>query len=628
MTAAVAAGASMDCPTCHLPSRTPYWYKTPIVPDYVAEHFLAVSDRGQASHVCGVHEEDPPEPATFCCTACSVFMCSICPVEHRQHASFFTHTPVLLEDLTPEMVRVPVTCPSHGKDQLISGFCTACRVGVCSTCMTGDHHTHVIVTDGLDTSVYAEACRTLDEELARPVPPSKLDGVAATLRTLDELLAAGTANVKTQHAVIDEWARDGSAAVIARAEVLRGEVVAKWDVRRKALATQRRDVARRVHAFEQACAYTTALCRIGSPCEVLMVSTFIKRRLRALRSWLRPIEPCVSRDPITVTLNPAAEGVKVVTLGHVSDPRMRLWQQGHPPHSVHSDGRIYIVGGATEDVRESMKVGRYDPASDAWEEMEPRPRTVMSWLGCAVFDNRLYVLGARDRKSVVEVFDPAARSSGWTSAVVDGGVWRHHPTVVTLGDYIFVIGGNLTIGPRNTVDRYDVRATCWEARATMAHDRGTFASAVLDDYIYAIGGANVDGFVLASVERYDPTRDCWERIQDMPIGRRGHAAAVLEGYIYVMGGDTSGEYPTADVDRFNPARHEWERVTPLAVGRRLLTAVTTDERIYAIGGQKANNTIANDVEVYDTVRTTWVSCEPMPVGRSRFAAGVLTDEEP
>ncbi len=272
------------------------------LPDYVAEHFQAVSDGGKTGHVCAVHEDVDgvaPEPATFYCASCSVFMCSVCTAEHRQHASFHTHVPVVLDDLTPEMVRVPMTCPMHGKDQLITGFCTNCRVGVCSACLTGDHQTHTMVADGLDSSVYAEACRTLDEELARPVPLLQLAGVAKTLRSLDELLMAGTANVKSQHAVIDQWAQPGMPAMHERAEVLRGDVVAKWDVRRKALQTQRRDVVRRVHAFAQVRNYTAALRRICVPCEVLMASTFLKRRLSALRSWLRTIKPCVSREPIT-----------------------------------------------------------------------------------------------------------------------------------------------------------------------------------------------------------------------------------------------------------------------------------------------------------------------------------------
>ncbi len=337
---AVAASPFTDCPTCDLQSRT-----KDRIPDYVVEHFLAVSEGHRTTHVCALHEDAhgaAPEAATFYCCTCYVFMCSVCNSDHRHHVSFGSHATVFLDDLTPEMVRVPVTCPTHGSRQLISGFCTTCRVSVCVTCTSSTHNTHTVVADGLDTVIYAEARRALDEELARPLQLSKLDGMAMTLRTLDELLTAGTSNVKTQNAVIDEWARDGPAARQVRADVLRAELVAKWDVRSKALITQRRDVARRVHAFAQAQSYATALCRIAAPREVLMASAFVKRQMSAFRSWLRPVQPCVSRDHITVILDAMGAASNATMHGHVTEPTMRLWMQGCPPHTGGDREYIYM----------------------------------------------------------------------------------------------------------------------------------------------------------------------------------------------------------------------------------------------------------------------------------------------
>ena len=628
----------MDCPTCHIPSRTKNR-----IPDYVAEHFLAVSDRGRTAHVCAVHEDAEgavPEPATFYCGTCSVFLCSACSAEHRQHTSFHSHVTVLLEDLTPEMVRVPVTCPSHGKDQLISGFCTICRVGVCPTCMTGAHHTHPIVTAGLDTSVYAEACRTLDEELVRPVLPSMLDAVATTLRTIDELLAAGTANVKTQHAVIDEWTRDGLAARQERAEVLRGEVVAKWDACCKALTSQRRDVARRVHAFAQARNYATALCRIGAPREVLMASPFVKRRLSALRSWLRPIEPCVSRDPITVTLDARrVEGGDVTTHGHVSEPSMRPWQQGRPPGTWGDRECIFVVGGISSDREVSSTVERYhvsqSPGEEASVEAAEAMPTARSGLACAVLDNWLYAVGgwARDRdrtsmmdfRSVVEGFDPASRTWDRTRAAM--GMARINHVCVTLGDYIYALGGVDDDTGLSPVERYDAQTNSWEARASMVKSRGYRACAVLAAHIYATGGWSTDLGHLNTVQRYDPMQNTWEPVRDMPVGRDHHAAVVLDDLLYVIGCRSSEEGASSRVDRFDSTRNEWDPVAPLAVGRWALAAVTAGERIYAIGGMKDYYSAVTDVEAYDAVSNTWMPCKPMATSRRNVTAGVLAIDD-
>ncbi len=620
-TIAVSAGPSMDCPTCHLPSRTP---DPRSIPDYVAEHFLAVSDLGRTHHTCGVHQDgDAPEPATFYCTSCNVFMCSVCNVEHRKRSSFHSHEPVLLDELTPEMVRVPVSCPSHVKDQLISGFCTTCRVGVCPTCMTGDHHTHSTVIDGLDTSVYAEVCRALDEELARPVPPSKLDGVAETLRTLDALLTAGTANVKTQHAVIDEWARDGTDSVRARAEALRGELVAKWDVCREALTTQRRDVSRRVHAFAQTRNYATALVRIAAPLEVLMAGAFVKQRLSAFRSWLRLIEPCVSLDPITVSLTAVAEGVNVIAHGSVSEPNMSPWQQGRPPGIVGGHACIYIVGGIQDRNEALSLVERYDPVNDAWSSAEPMP-TARVGLACAVLENRLYAVGGRG--DIVEGYNPITHTWDWPCAAL--GMNRRGHGCVTLGDHVYAIGGYCyRDGWTASVERYDARSNRWEGRAPMCSGRAFLACAVLEDFIYATGGETDVNKFATTVERYDPTRDCWDLVSDMPGGRRSHAATALDGHLYVIGGFTVKEKWSSCVDRYDPTGDTWESVAPLAVARNRLAAVAVGDRIYAMGGVDRDDCVSR-VEAYDVASNAWTPRKPMLMARCNFGACVLTFEEP
>ncbi len=209
---AVAAGPFMDCSLCHRTSNTA---DLPTLDDYLAQRLARPASQGDL--MCQVHNADEAaEPATYFCGTCSFFMCSTCNAEHFQHASFCEHVPELITTLTPEMMRVRVTCPSHGKGQLIIGFCTSCHTSVCPTCITNGHHAHTVVADGLDSTVYLEECRSLDEVLARPLlSHGSVDGVVMTLRTIDELLEAGTANVTTQHAVIEEWARGGTAACTA-----------------------------------------------------------------------------------------------------------------------------------------------------------------------------------------------------------------------------------------------------------------------------------------------------------------------------------------------------------------------------------------------------------------------------
>ena len=293
-------------------------------------------------------------------------------------------------------------------------------------------------------------------------------------------------------------------------------------------------------------------------------------------------------------------------------------------------------------------VHRYDPAKDAWEAVEPMP-TARSHLSCTVLENRLCVIGGHDFQyrgsRTVEVYDPSWRS--WDGTCPAMGIPRCSHACVTMGDQIYALGGGVKPCTGDSVERYDARTNRWESRASMYEARGHRAYAVMGDRIYATGGQDARGYVLKTVQRYDAWRDCWEPVQDMPCDRMYHAAAVLDDLLYVIGGNTSRVdrfigggtsrvdrfigSDTSRVDRFDPTRHEWKSVAPLAVGRLGLVAVTARERIYAIGGEKGPGiitTITPDVEAFDADSNTWTPCKPMLSPRWRFAAGVLTVDEP
>ena len=57
----------------------------------------------------------------------------------------------------------------------------------------------------------------------------------------------------------------------------------------------------------------------------------------------------------------------------------------------------------------------------------------------------------------------------------------------------------------------------------------------LGNYIYAIGG-NDQNFKTTSVERYDPSLDQWVEMAPLLTARAGCGAGVLDGYLYVVGG--------------------------------------------------------------------------------------------
>ena len=67
-----------------------------------------------------------------------------------------------------------------------------------------------------------------------------------------------------------------------------------------------------------------------------------------------------------------------------------------------------------------------------------------------------------------------------------------------------------------------------------------------------IGGRDKQRRPTSSVFRYNRVSENWQEIESMSISRSAPAVAVLDGYIYVMGGDIEGDNTTQSVERYDP----------------------------------------------------------------------------
>jgi len=83
----------------------------------------------------------------------------------------------------------------------------------------------------------------------------------------------------------------------------------------------------------------------------------------------------------------------------------------------------------------------------------------------------------------------------------------------------------------------------WELVTQIPTERRDFATAVVDNKVYLIGGTlfkNQEGpYGISTVEVYDPQINTWQRVAEMPTPRSIAQAAVVDGIIYVFGGYNS-----------------------------------------------------------------------------------------
>ena len=178
----------------------------------------------------------------------------------------------------------------------------------------------------------------------------------------------------------------------------------------------------------------------------------------------------------------------------------------------------------------------------------------------------------------------------------------------------------------------------WELRTRLATERVGFATAVVGDKIYLIGGTlykdvklnkAVRGpFGITTVEEYDTRTNTWKRVADMPTPRHGAKVAVVKGTIYVFGG-MHGEtarlmkYPV-NVEAYNPRTDTWSPKQDMATSRVYFDIGEVAGRIYLIGGMvRIGGERIGRVDVYNPATDTWTKSREMPTPRSDLGVAVV-----
>lgn len=93
---------------------------------------------------------------------------------------------------------------------------------------------------------------------------------------------------------------------------------------------------------------------------------------------------------------------------------------------------------------------------------------------------------------------------------------------------------------------------------------------VFHGLIYVIGGVSADAN-LSSVECYNPQLKSWRQIASLNSGKGQVSGAVLDGYIYAIGGtDDELRQGLKTVERFCADTNKWEDVPSMHTGRGAL----------------------------------------------------------
>ena len=204
------------------------------------------------------------------------------------------------------------------------------------------------------------------------------------------------------------------------------------------------------------------------------------------------------------------------------------------------NGQIVLSGGYENSGEVTDDVEVYNVGEDDWESFDSMERD-RAGHGAIVLDGQVYVLGGVSKGGSPLATSEGYDGEGWylyTAWTLDPG--RVHFGTAEAGDAAYLAGGLSQFGPLDTFERYTVGQETVPL-ASLPSPRGNLALVSTGDALFAIGGVDPSGNVLATVTRYDIAQNTWTTVASLATARAGAVAAFLGNTIYVVGGrDANG----------------------------------------------------------------------------------------
>ena len=298
---------------------------------------------------------------------------------------------------------------------------------------------------------------------------------------------------------------------------------------------------------------------------------------------------------------------------------------------------------------------------DSWTTKAPmlQPTSINS-IGIATLNGKIYAAApAGTAAAYIEVYDPSVDT--WTQKSTIPSDFHLHAfksTMAACQGKLYIIDGS-----RGLTVSYDPATDSWENRTSMPIELDSTMSGmqanVVGGKIYVIGGKFAYSWttfdkILQTNEVYDPMADEWSELAPIPIGVTDYASTVMDDKIYIIGGvkttETTALYNltkrstyTNLVQVYDTKTDQWTNETPLptkmsAMAASATTGAQAPKRIYVVGGIPANEAgdplygehelylLVNWMQSYNPETQNWSNVTSMPTARRELCLLNLNDK--
>ncbi|CAH0554894.1 unnamed protein product [Brassicogethes aeneus] len=222
-----------------------------------------------------------------------------------------------------------------------------------------------------------------------------------------------------------------------------------------------------------------------------------------------------------------------------------------------------------------------------WKHLTSIPHVEQCNFGTAVFNNELYVVGGCFNQSLQENIHPFGF-------------------------------------------KYSPRYNKWSTLAPMKIERCRFTLNVVDDMLYAVGGASeADEFETSTCECYNPILDSWFMVQPLPAFISQHAGASYQGnfgfQLYISGG-IDRDNVQSNMFCYDVNNDEWRYCQAMLKARADHVMLTIGKLLYVCGGwtedESRSRVLVDTIDAYDVENDCWFVVTRVPT--PRYHAGIVS----
>uniref|UniRef100_A0A8C1WKF3 Kelch domain-containing protein 8B n=1 Tax=Cyprinus carpio TaxID=7962 RepID=A0A8C1WKF3_CYPCA len=251
-------------------------------------------------------------------------------------------------------------------------------------------------------------------------------------------------------------------------------------------------------------------------------------------------------------------------------------------------GRLYVLGGCSENGLPLDSAEVLDLESQRWCELPPLP-TARAGASAVAVGDQLMVMGGMDAQqsplASVEVYHP------------DEGKWERKTGLgqASMGITILENGGRQGKMPVTAFEAFDLEMKSWTRYPCIPSRRAFSSCAASDRAFFSLGGLQQPGphnfysrpHFVSTVEEFDCEQGVWlkaTRSCRMREKRADFVAGCLGGRVIAAGGLGNQPSPLASVESYNQLKRRWEPVAPLPSPRCSCASIQTPNMLFLIGG--------------------------------------------